>query len=586
MKIYKLLIFLLGVMHLSADYSYSLETIWNDYREPLKGSMKTCLDSTPHYVKVDLPESFLNKNDTIKLSLKFKSNTYNIGNKTTGFWKYSPTVKINSGFFSGFYKCHVTELPAEQTYIIDIDSGDFNIGENIIKLRFDNDGTRKGTCKGSCCALYYKELQFIQAEKSSTLVSFKSNPKGASIFLDNKYKGLTPTKFDIEKGSYNLAVKKDGYRSIEKQIIIDKQSDKFSFDLNNDGRKLTVSTKPDKAAIYIDGTYIGFTPKEIVINDGLHKFSFKKTGYKTLEIAQDINANTGSISRSLSKNNVKSKNKTSTNSIIFHQKNTTNSSKDIDNKSNNKNRAYIDNDNIIFGKYYCLVIGNNKYRYVKKLKTASIDANVVSNLLRDRYNFTTKLLIDATRKDILLALEGYRKILTAKDNFLIYYAGHGWLDEEAREGYWLPVDAAPDNMLNWISNSSITTTLRALKAKHVLVVADSCYAGTLSRGTIKFNPMDSTYLQKISRKKARSVLTSGGVEPVLDEGIYPDHSVFAKVFIDVLRENDAYLDATQLFSQIRRPVMLNSDQTPEFSDIRKAGHDGGDFIFVPKSKIN
>jgi hypothetical protein len=26
--------------------------------------------------------------------------------------------------------------------------------------------------------------------------------------------------------------------------------------------------------------------------------------------------------------------------------------------------------------------------------------------------------------------------------------------------------------------------------------------------------------------------------------------------------------------------MLNSDQTPEYSDIRKAGHDGGDFLFV------
>jgi len=26
--------------------------------------------------------------------------------------------------------------------------------------------------------------------------------------------------------------------------------------------------------------------------------------------------------------------------------------------------------------------------------------------------------------------------------------------------------------------------------------------------------------------------------------------------------------------------MVNSDQTPEYGDIRKAGHDGGDFLFV------
>jgi hypothetical protein len=43
------------------------------------------------------------------------------------------------------------------------------------------------------------------------------------------------------------------------------------------------------------------------------------------------------------------------------------------------------------------------------------------------------------------------------------------------------------------------------------------------------------------------------------------------------------MDGTQLFNMIRRPVMLNSDQTPEYSDIRKAGHDGGDFLFVRKN---
>jgi hypothetical protein len=32
---------------------------------------------------------------------------------------------------------------------------------------------------------------------------------------------------------------------------------------------------------------------------------------------------------------------------------------------------------------------------------------------------------------------------------------------------------------------------------------------------------------------------------------------------------------------IRRPVMLAADQAPDLADIREAGHDGGDFLFVP-----
>ena len=120
--------------------------------------------------------------------------------------------------------------------------------------------------------------------------------------------------------------------------------------------------------------------------------------------------------------------------------------------------------------------------------------------------------------------------------------------------------------------------IKAMKAKHVLIVADSCYSGKLSRGlhVVERSP---DYLSRISQKKARSVLSSGGLEPVLDCGGKGNHSVFASAFLDALKDNNSVMDATQLFSNIRRPVILNSDQTPEFSDIRKAGHGGGDFIF-------
>jgi hypothetical protein len=63
-----------------------------------------------------------------------------------------------------------------------------------------------------------------------------------------------------------------------------------------------------------------------------------------------------------------------------------------------------------------------------------------------------------------------------------------------------------------------------------------------------------------------------------------DHSVFAAALIEALGQNEDVMDTTELFSKIRRPVMLNADQTPEYSDIRKAGYEGGDFLFVPTQK--
>ncbi len=235
---------------------------------------------------------------------------------------------------------------------------------------------------------------------------------------------------------------------------------------------------------------------------------------------------------------------------------------------------------IDFGKYSALIIGNNNYQYLPPLKTAQNDAKQVAEILSSRYGFKVKLLLDAKRSDILLALNNLRWNLDNRDNLLIYYAGHGWLDNEADEGYWLPVNAQKDNMLAWISNSSITASLRALKAKHVLIVADSCYSGKLARG-VHIVSKTPGYLSRLSRKRARCVISSGGLEPVIDSGGDGLHSVFATAFLDALKENNDILDGSQLFNKLRRPVMLNSDQTPEYSDIRKAGHDGGEFLFVP-----
>ncbi len=187
--------------------------------------------------------------------------------------------------------------------------------------------------------------------------------------------------------------------------------------------------------------------------------------------------------------------------------------------------------------------------------------------------------MNATRADILVAINSYRRTLTIHDNLLIYYAGHGWLDKDADQGYWLPVNATRNNQVEWISNSAITSEIRAIQAKHVMVVADSCYSGKLARG-LQISQKIPNYLARISQKKARVVLSSGGLEPVMDSGGKGNHSIFASALIEALSENNDVLDGTSLFTRIREQVGWNADQTPEYANIHKAGHEGGDFLFV------
>jgi len=236
---------------------------------------------------------------------------------------------------------------------------------------------------------------------------------------------------------------------------------------------------------------------------------------------------------------------------------------------------------IDFGRYYALVIGNDDYRHLRKLKTAVDDADEVSNLLRELYAFETLDLRNATRTELVSALHEFRRTLGPNDNLLIYYAGHGQLDPETEEGYWLPVDARSDDPSEWVSNSTVSTMLKGVEAKHVLVVVDSCFAGTLTRSE-PWVYQQPDYLEKMASKKARVVMTSGGLEPVLDAG-GGGHSVFATQFLRALRENSGVLEAGSVFLMLRKAVMDNAHQTPEYGPIRFTGHDGGDFLFVART---
>jgi hypothetical protein len=239
---------------------------------------------------------------------------------------------------------------------------------------------------------------------------------------------------------------------------------------------------------------------------------------------------------------------------------------------------------IEFGRYYALIIGNNGYEKFPDLKLAAADAKAVARVLLEDYGFENTLMINATRLEVIDALADFRRELKFGDSLLIYYAGHGLIDDITKEGYWLPVDAKPTSPGNWISTNEISTMVRAIRAKHVMVIADSCYSGTLLRAApaqLKTAQRRISWIKRMLGKRARTALTSGGLEPVLDSG-GGDHSVFTGAVIAALHENSEVLEGQRLFDNIKRLVVLNSDQTPQYSDIRRAGHDGGDFLFIRK----
>ena len=231
-----------------------------------------------------------------------------------------------------------------------------------------------------------------------------------------------------------------------------------------------------------------------------------------------------------------------------------------------------------FGRYRALVIGTGDYAYLPAVATAEADADAVSELLREHYGFDVTDLRNPSLAEFSAALRRYEQELGEQDNLLIYYAGHGLLSEELGRCYWFPADAMEADPSQGIANDSLVAAVGSMRAKHVLIVADSCFTA-LERREAGLDQEEGDVHDRLSRLRARVVLTSGGPEPIQD-GDGGDHSVFTGALLGVLGANREILDGTSLYQEIQQ-LVSSASESPEYADIRGADHEGGDFLFVP-----
>ena len=238
------------------------------------------------------------------------------------------------------------------------------------------------------------------------------------------------------------------------------------------------------------------------------------------------------------------------------------------------------------GTYHALLIAVQDYRSseIAKLDHPLQDAVRLRDMLISSYTFqpaNVTLLKNPDRKTIFKAFESLRKTLGAQDSLLVFFAGHGvWL-EDMQQGFWLPRDAAGMNdPSDWISNSTLRDYIKAIKARHILLVADACFAGGIFKVRDAFSRQNAA-IEKVFEMPSRKALTSGSLKTV------PDRSVFVEYLLKRLKENrDPYLDAQKLYTRFREAVINNSPiaQTPLYGAIAETGDEGGDFIFVRRGQ--
>jgi formylglycine-generating enzyme required for sulfatase activity len=240
------------------------------------------------------------------------------------------------------------------------------------------------------------------------------------------------------------------------------------------------------------------------------------------------------------------------------------------------------------GAYRALIIGINNYKDPKipDLKTPLNDIKALADLLQCKYGFKVETITEkqATKERIYNSLRSLSAKVKPNDSVLIYYAGHGDLDRQYNDGWWIPYDATAGNPVTYLDNVQVQKAMRSMKARHVLLISDSCYSGTLF-GETRAMPQVITdkYYLDLYNEKSRWGITSGNKTPVADSGT-GGHSIFAYQLIKELRNNEkTYLSTQEIYTRIAPIVRNSSEQTPICRPIRNTGDMGGEFVFIASS---
>jgi len=206
------------------------------------------------------------------------------------------------------------------------------------------------------------------------------------------------------------------------------------------------------------------------------------------------------------------------------------------------------------------------------------DANLCAYPNNDQH---IRLLHDAsaTRQAIVDGLNWLREKAAADSQatIVVYYSGHGWLDKATGIYYLIPHDVKPHNVpKSVLAAQSFTGALRAIQARRLLVVIDSCHAEGMAAakddhgeidlppGFTKMTPPKSM-IDTLKQGEGRAVFTSSRETQL--SYVRPDQtlSIYTYHLIEAFRgagsrEGDMEVHLSNLMNHLGKTVPASAQQ--------------------------
>jgi hypothetical protein len=247
------------------------------------------------------------------------------------------------------------------------------------------------------------------------------------------------------------------------------------------------------------------------------------------------------------------------------------------------------------GRRLGLVIGTQSYddALLRTLVAPSLDVELVAQVLRDDtvgHFDEVEVLRDAPGGDLRRALARFCANRTADDTLVLFFSGHGLLDEEGLL-HLAARDTEPRRLnATAISADYIRAQLNGCNSRRQVLILDCCHGGAHTRGT-KGAPGASVGAGPalLTPGHGRVVLTASDTTQYAWDGEAvqgrPEASVFTRYLVEGLRtgaadlDGDGLINIDELYEYVYGKVLsVSSKQTPaKFADPQQGA------IFIARS---
>jgi Caspase domain len=223
----------------------------------------------------------------------------------------------------------------------------------------------------------------------------------------------------------------------------------------------------------------------------------------------------------------------------------------------------------VAGKYRALLIGNSTYpadeHNLQALKGPVKDIAAVNRALIDDNtglfdDVDVALLPEATSTRALRTLSKFFGSADRDDVLLVYFSGHGKLDQSGRLHLCMQDTETTDLLSTAVSSTRINEFAEASRARNMVIVLDCCHAGAFRGGDFG----DAV------AGPGRYVLTScRGTQLANDATVDNGTSYFTQHLVEGLlgeatdRDQDGFVDFSDLYSYIDRRLRDEGKQIPQ-----------------------